>query len=120
MHLQSKLVRNMVRLKVNPSIIYVPLLNGIHIAPQPDADFMLFDRVVCVRRGYPMALGARGTVIAMRPKCGTHPTMNTDNLYSIEILMDESFNMYGKSQRIFNAFTTAMFINLSFGSRKNG
>lgn len=130
-----------IRLQVNPNIIYVPNLNGIHIMPDPKTDFILFDRVVCVRYGYPVrattseklwlpfklpvsryfqiAVGAKGTVISIRPKHDPHILIQNDYLYSMDIRMDEPFQTNGKTETVFTAFSATMFINISFGSRQN-
>lgn len=121
-------------------------LSSIYLAPDPAADFQLFDRVICVRDGYPVsgevseprscallnrfikcyiyffieiplqfAAGAKGTIISIQPNNGITLAIRHDNLHMMKVLMDKPFG--GDNSRLFKAYSTAMFLNISYGAR---
>lgn len=111
---QSDPVKKKVKLQLKPHLIHKPSLFKGCGAPDPDADYYLFDRVVNVREGFSVPLGLRGTVIGI-----LKAIRQEDSL--IEVVFDEEFHggqpirtNSNKSYRV----PRAALINITYGSRK--
>ena len=54
-----------IKVKVKPNLIFRPTDQFGKLWPDPDTDFLLFDRVVNVDKGITVPLGLRGTVVGI-------------------------------------------------------
>ena len=81
---KSKNESKVVKVKVKPQALFRPTQQFGKLAPDPNAEFLLMDRVVNVQNGITVPLSLRGTVI------GLHEDENTKNSKElrIEILFD--------------------------------
>lgn len=111
----------MLQLKVKWQNLYVPHLNSIFTTPNPSATYKLLDRIVIVQCGYPVPVGAKGTIIAVRQLPHTFDEEITEsNLDQIDILMDAPYTIRSElckfeKRRIYTTSTTNMLINISHG-----
>ncbi|XP_050708654.1 5'-3' exoribonuclease 1-like isoform X2 [Eriocheir sinensis] len=104
-----------VKMQVRPHLLFKP--NPLQGSTPPDhtVNFEMFDRVVNVREGFSVPLGARGTIIGIQPA-----EKQADMLY--DILFDEAFpgglTLRGpaSAQRCYSLHWAAI-INVSHGSR---
>lgn len=71
-------------LQVKPQLLYKPGLNLRSVPPDPNSQNRLFDRIRCVRSGFSVPLGAKGTIIGVRK--GSNPI---DTMY--DVLFDRPF-----------------------------
>lgn len=71
-------------LQVKPQLLYKPGLNLRSVPPDPNSQNRLFDRIRCVRSGFSVPIGTKGTVIGIRK--GSNPI---DTMY--DVLFDEPF-----------------------------
>jgi hypothetical protein len=107
-------VKKKIVMQLKPHLIFKPSLFKGSGAPDQDAHFSLFDRVVNVREGFSVPMGLRGTVIGIMKA-----TRVEDSL--IEVVFDEEFHgglsirsTLGKAYRV----PRAALINISHGVRK--
>lgn len=109
------------KLQIKWQNLYFPDLNAIFITPIPSTVYKLLDRVIVVRGGYPIPLGAKGTVVAITRTVDNYDGDITEgNLRQIDILMDSPFSIQSdlcefKRHRIFRTSSTNMLINISHG-----
>ncbi|XP_063888211.1 5'-3' exoribonuclease 1-like [Scylla paramamosain] len=104
-----------VKMQVRPHLLFKP--NPLQGSTPPDhtVTFQMFDRVVNVREGFSVPLGARGTIIGIQPG-----EKQADVLY--DILFDEAFpgglTLRGKvsEQRCYSLHWAAL-INITHGCR---
>uniref|UniRef100_UPI00358E17BF 5'-3' exoribonuclease 1-like isoform X2 n=1 Tax=Myxine glutinosa TaxID=7769 RepID=UPI00358E17BF len=102
-----------VKLNVKPHLLYKVDAPSNHAAPDPNAKFHLFDRVVNVRTGYPPPLGLRGTIIGI---CGAEHEAEIvyEVLFDSEFLGGQSIRCEGKQgYRV----PPSAVVNLSHGNR---
>lgn len=106
-------IKKKITMQLKPHLIFKPCLSKRAGAPDQDADFFLFDRVVNVREGFSVPLGLRGTVIGV-----LKATRQEDRL--VEVVFDQEFHgglalrsSPGKSYRV----PRAALINISHGVR---
>ena len=100
-------------MQLKPHLIFKPSLFKGGGAPDQDADYFLFDRVVNVRQGFSVPLGLRGTIIgvlkAPRPEDGF-----------VEVLFDQEFHgglgLRTSAKKCYRVPRTAL-INISHGNR---
>lgn len=71
-------------LQVKPQLLYKPGLNLRSVPPDPNSQNRLFDRIRCVRSGFSVPLGSKGTIIGIRK--GSNPI---DTMY--DVLFDKPF-----------------------------
>lgn len=71
-------------LQVKPQLLYKSGLHLRSVPPDPNSQNRLFDRIRCVRSGFSVPLGAKGTIIGVRN--GNNPT---DTMY--DVLFDKPF-----------------------------
>ncbi|WKX94375.1 hypothetical protein Q1695_011549 [Nippostrongylus brasiliensis] len=95
---------------INPSVLYrAELYNGKSCA-DPDADFMLLDRVVYTLQGTAVPFGSQGTVVGL-----------TSN--SVEVLFDHEFNNGYKIRGAMNSgarVSKLSLINITYGKTRKG
>lgn len=119
----SKLNPKIVNLQVKWQNVYIPDMNNAFAIPDPTANYNLLDRIIIVRNGYPVSIGAKGTIIAINATKQCQAEITEKNLTSMDILMDKPFKRANsavcvfKETRIFHVRTTAMLINISHGKR---
>lgn len=71
-------------MQVKPHLLFKPGLNSNQFAPDQNSQNRLLDRICCVRTGFTVPLGYKGTII------GIEKTDNpTDRVY--DVLFDQSF-----------------------------
>lgn len=101
-------------LQVKPQLLYKPGLNLRSVPPDPNSQNRLFDRIRCVRSGFSVPIGTKGTVIGIRK--GSNPI---DTMY--DVLFDEpfmgGFTLNGCSPFRGYRLATTDFVNISFGER---
>lgn len=109
-----KKMNKKVRVTVKPHLLFRPLEQQHGVVPDPDAEYLLFDRVVNVRESFSVPLGLRGTVIGIKGA-----EREAEVLY--EVLFDEEFAggltircSPGRGYRL----PPSALINMSHGSRK--
>lgn len=101
--------------------IYVPDLTDIFVTPNPNATYKLLDRIIIVRSGYPVNVGAKGTVIAIQPLSSQYTTdLIESELFALDILMDAPYKIKldackFERHQIFQTRSTNMLMNISFG-----
>ncbi|XP_022244143.1 5'-3' exoribonuclease 1-like, partial [Limulus polyphemus] len=100
-------------MQVKPNLLYRPFYCHGSSVPDPNSNYMLFDRVINVREGYSVPLGLRGTVI------GIHEGDKvTDTMY--DVVFDKSFpggiGIRCSATRGYRLQASAL-INLSHGNR---
>lgn len=71
-------------LQVKPQLLYKPGLHLRSVPPDPNSQNRLFDRIRCVRSGFSVPLGDKGTIIGIRKE--TNPI---DIMY--DVLFDKPF-----------------------------
>jgi len=71
-------------LQVKPQLLYKSGLHLRSVPPDPNSQNRLFDRIRCVRSGFSVPLGAKGTIIGIRK--GNNPI---DSMY--DVLFDKPF-----------------------------
>ncbi|XP_076358060.1 5'-3' exoribonuclease pacman isoform X2 [Tachypleus tridentatus] len=100
-------------MQVKPYLLYRPFYCHGWSVPDPNSNYMLFDRVVNVREGYAVPLGLRGTVI------GIHEGDKTTNTM-YDVVFDKSFpggtEIRCSATRRYRLQAAAL-INLSHGNR---
>ena len=62
---QQKNELKVVKVKVKPQALFRPVQQFGKLAPDPNTEFLLLDRVVNVQNGITVPLGLRGTVIGL-------------------------------------------------------
>lgn len=103
------------KMQVRPHLLFKPSQMQGSTPPDKSVNFMLFDRVINVREGFSVPLGARGTIIGIQPADKV-----ADVIY--DILFDEAFagglTLVGNitAQRCYRLHWAAL-INLSHGAR---
>ncbi|XP_071639281.1 5'-3' exoribonuclease 1 [Temnothorax longispinosus] len=101
-------------LQVKPQLLYKPGLNLRNVPPDPNSQNRLFDRIRCIRSGFSVPLGAKGTIIGVRK--GNTPL---DTMY--DVVFDKPFmgglTLNGCSQFRGYRLAATDFINISFGER---
>ncbi|XP_053648678.1 5'-3' exoribonuclease 1 isoform X1 [Cherax quadricarinatus] len=111
----STIRARIVKMQVRPHLLYKP--NPLQGSSPPDhtVTYKMFDRVINVREGFSVPIGAKGTVMGIQPA-----DKEADILY--DILFDEAFpgglTLRGptSAQRCYRLHWAAM-INISHGSR---
>ncbi|KAM8952222.1 5'-3' exoribonuclease 1 isoform 2-T2 [Pelodytes ibericus] len=110
---KSKKSNKKVRVTVKPHLLFKPLEQHHGVAPDRDAEFHLFDRVVNVRESFSVPLGLRGTVIGIKGA-------ERDADVLLEVLFDEEF-LGGLTIRCSQSrgyrLPPSALINLSHGNR---
>lgn len=112
-----------INLDVKWENLYIPDMDGVFVSADPNASFRLFDRVIVVRSGYPVPIGAKGTVVAISSTKHYQTNVSANNLASITILMDKSFKRLTttecdfKETRIFYVRTSTMLMNITDAKR---
>ncbi|XP_076050626.1 5'-3' exoribonuclease 1-like isoform X2 [Oratosquilla oratoria] len=105
-----------IKMQVRPHLLFKPSSLQGSSPPDPSVQFELLDRIINVREGFSVPLGARGTIIGIRPA-----GKEVDTVY--DILFDETFagglKLAGEAsvQRCYRLHRAAI-INVSFGERK--
>lgn len=87
-----------------PNLIYKPGLDKGCIAPIPNAQFALLDRVVCVDRGCAVPLGTRGSIVGIQAPQTNKPnddnneeafkTTSADAQYALIIMCDPITDLF--------------------------
>ena len=102
-----------ITMQVKPHLLYKPDLWTGNSMPDPETNFLLFDRVVNVREGFCVPLGCRGTVTGIQKSSSSE-----DNIY--EVLFDKEFqggmsirSSNGRSYRV----PGSALINFTFHKR---
>ncbi|XP_047471890.1 5'-3' exoribonuclease 1-like isoform X1 [Penaeus chinensis] len=104
-----------VKMQVRPHLLFKPNPYQGSTPPDRSVTYKMFDRVVNVREGHSVPLGAKGTVVGIQPA-----SKEADIMY--DILFDEAFNgaltLRGPAtaKRCYRLHWAAM-INISHGSR---
>lgn len=112
-----------VNLQVKWQNLYIPDMNNIFVIPDPMANYQLFDRVIIVRNGYAVSIGAKGTIIEINSTKHFQADVTEQNLTSMDILMDKPFKRATTSEcdlketRTFHVRTTTMLMNITHGKR---
>lgn len=120
---ESKPNTKIVNLQVKWQNLFIPNMNNVFVIPDPIANYELFDRVIIVRSGYPVSIGAKGTVVAIQPAKQFQADVTERNLTSMDILMDEPYKRAisavcdFKETRIFHVRTTTMLMNITYKKR---
>lgn len=111
-----------IKLEVKWRNLYIPNMNNVFVIPDPTAKYQLFDRIIIVRNGYAVPIGAKGTIISINATTKQrHTDVTENNLHSMDILMDKPYKRPStsicdfKETRIFHVRTTAPLINISHG-----
>lgn len=73
-----------VYIQVKPQLLFKPGLHLRNVPPDPNSQNRLFDRIRCVRNGFSVPLGAKGTIIGIRK--ANNPA---DIMY--DVLFDQPF-----------------------------
>lgn len=121
--LVTKSSTKIANLQVKWQNLYIPDMNGVYVIPDPTATYQLFDRVIIVRNGYPVSIGAKGTIIAINSTKQFQADVTERNLTSMDILMDKPFKRTTtsvcdfKETRVFHVRTTTMLMNITHGKR---
>ncbi|XP_012226430.1 5'-3' exoribonuclease 1 [Linepithema humile] len=102
-------------LQVQPDLLFKPGLHPLrNVPPDPNSQNRLFDRICCVKIGFTVPIGAKGTIIGVQK--ATNPQ---DVMY--DVLFDQPFmgglTLNGCSEFRGYRLTAADFINISFGER---
>lgn len=119
----SKSNTKIISLQVKWQNLYIPDMNNVFVIPDPTANYKLFDRIIIVRNGYPVLIGAKGTIVAINSSKQFTAGVCEKNLTSMDILMDTPFKRAStavcdfKETRIFHARTTTMLMNITHGKR---
>ncbi|KAK3858374.1 hypothetical protein Pcinc_035435 [Petrolisthes cinctipes] len=107
-----------VKMQVRPHLLFKPNPLQGSSPPDPTVQYKLFDRVINIREGFSVPLGARGTVIGIQPA-----EKDADVLY--DVLFDEPFvgglTLRGEasSSRCYRLHWASL-INTSHGNRTPG
>ncbi|XP_011642826.1 5'-3' exoribonuclease 1 [Pogonomyrmex barbatus] len=113
-HLKISETAKVVFMQVKPQLLYKPGLHMRSVPPDPNSQNRLFDRIRCVRSGFSVPLGEKGTIIGIRK--GNNPA---DTMY--DVLFDKPFigglTLHGCSQFRGYRLAPTDFINISFGER---
>ena len=80
----SQIVKKKVVMQLKPHLIFKPVLFKGSGAPDQEAEYRLYDRVVNVREGFSVPLGLRGTVIGVLKAARAED-------FGIEVLFDDEF-----------------------------
>ncbi|XP_060069308.1 5'-3' exoribonuclease 1-like [Ylistrum balloti] len=111
----NKRKQRRVKMQVKPHLLFKPMVGQGNMLPDPSVELYLFDRVVNVRKGYPVPFGLRGTVTGIHLE-----EKESDTIY--DIVFDDEFQggitlrcSPGKGYRM----PKSGLINLSHGIRKN-
>lgn len=89
--------------------------------PCPEATYKLLDRIIIVRHGYPMSVGAKGTIVSIVPVTDDFDDGVADsNVYSVDILMDLPYRIKSKKvkfdwHQIYRTQSMNMLMNISYG-----
>ncbi|KYM94136.1 PREDICTED: 5'-3' exoribonuclease 1 [Cyphomyrmex costatus] len=101
-------------MQVKPQLLYKPDLHLRNVSPDPNSQNRLFDRIRCVRNGFSVPLGAKGTITGVRNGSNSNDTM-------YDVLFDKpfigGFTLNGCSQFRGYRLSTMDFVNISFGER---
>lgn len=65
--------RKVVVMQVKPHLLFKPGLHLRNVAPDPNSQHRLLDRICCVRSGFTVPIGAKGTIIGIQ-KANTNLT----------------------------------------------
>lgn len=79
-----KIQNSNVVIQVKPHLLFKPGLHLRSMPPDPNSQNRLFDRICCVRSGFSVPLGAKGTIIGIRK--ASNPA---DIMY--DVLFDQPF-----------------------------
>lgn len=94
-------------MQVKPPLLFKPGLHSRNIVPDPNTQTRLLDRIRCVRIGFTVPLGVKGTIIGIQRASNPMDTM-------YDVLFDQSFmgnhRVYNFPSNISNMF--AMLIRL--------
>ncbi|XP_033763186.1 5'-3' exoribonuclease 1-like isoform X1 [Pecten maximus] len=111
----NKRKQRRVKMQVKPHLLFKPMVGQGNMVADPSVEFYLFDRVVNVRKGYPVPFGLRGTVTGIHIE-----EKEMDTIY--DIVFDEEFQggitlrcSPGKGYRM----PKSGLVNLTHGIRKN-
>lgn len=74
----------LVFIQVKPHLLFKPGLHLRSVPPDPSSQNRLFDRICCIRSGFSVPLGAKGTIIGIRK--ANNPA---DIMY--DVLFDQPF-----------------------------
>ncbi|XP_050453967.1 5'-3' exoribonuclease 1 isoform X2 [Cataglyphis hispanica] len=112
-HLKTQNTK-VVFIQVKPHLLFKPGLHLRSVPPDPNSQNRLFDRICCIRSGFSVPLGAKGTIIGIRK--ANNPA---DIMY--DVLFDQPFigglTLSGCSASRGYRLTAMDFINISFGER---
>ncbi|KAL6430823.1 hypothetical protein ACFW04_006974 [Cataglyphis niger] len=112
-HLKTQNTK-VVFIQVKPHLLFKPGLHLRSVPPDPSSQNRLFDRICCIRSGFSVPLGAKGTIIGIRK--ANNPA---DIMY--DVLFDQPFigglTLSGCSASRGYRLTAMDFINISFGER---
>lgn len=102
-----------ITMQLKPHLIFKPSLSKGSGAPDQEADYWLFDRVVNIREGFSVPLGLRGTII------GVMKADRPEDSY-LEVLFDQDFHgglaIKTSNKKVYRVPRTAL-INISHGKR---
>lgn len=109
-----KIQNSNVVIQVKPHLLFKPGLHLRSMPPDPNSQNRLFDRICCVRSGFSVPLGAKGTIIGIRK--ASNPA---DIMY--DVLFDQPFigglTLSGCSAFRGYRLAATDFININFGER---
>ncbi|XP_011256685.1 5'-3' exoribonuclease 1 isoform X2 [Camponotus floridanus] len=101
-------------IQVKPQLLFKPGLHLRSVPPDPNSQTRLFDRIRCVRNGFSVPLGVKGTIIGIRK--ANNPA---DIMY--DVLFDQPFigglTLSGCSASRGYRLAATDFVNISFGER---
>jgi 5'-3' exoribonuclease 1 len=69
------------RLRVKPSVLFLPSINQGAVVPDPKAEYFLYDRVINVMPHSAVPFGLKGTIVGIRGGCKYNYTVHISALY---------------------------------------
>ncbi|XP_032684890.1 5'-3' exoribonuclease 1 isoform X3 [Odontomachus brunneus] len=102
-------------MQVKPHLLFKPELHLRNMAPDTNSQHRLLDRICCVRNGFTVPIGAKGTIIGMQ-KANNNPAETM-----FDVLFDRPFmgglSVIGCSELRGYRLAITDFMNISYGER---
>ncbi|XP_014469638.1 PREDICTED: 5'-3' exoribonuclease 1 isoform X2 [Dinoponera quadriceps] len=102
-------------IQVQPHLLFKPGLHLRNVAPDSNTQNRLLDRICCVRNGFTVPIGAKGTVVGIQ-KANNNPLETM-----FDVVFDKPFlgglSINGCSQTRSYRLAATDFVNISYGER---
>lgn len=72
-------------MQVKPHLLFKPELQLRNVAPDPNSQNRLLDRICCVRNGFTVPIGSKGTIV------GIQKTNNSSLEVMYDVIFDRTF-----------------------------